>query len=51
MQIYGVNKKIIQECTHNLTPRNGRYTIVDKYFNKVTYVDEILEKFYRKEIV
>ena len=48
---YGINKDIIQRCTRNLKPRNGRYTIVDKYFNNDKYINEVLEKFFDKKIV
>ena len=49
--IYGINKDIIQICTKNLKPRNGRYTIVDKYFNDDKYINKVLEKFFDKKIV
>lgn len=48
---YGINKDIIQRCTRNLKPRNGRYTIVDKYFNNDKYINVVLEKFFDKKII
>lgn len=45
---YGINKKIIKECLENIKPREGRYTIVDRYVKSNACKDDILKDFFMK---
>lgn len=41
---YGINKELIQKCLQDIKPREGRYTIIDRYLKSNKNIEEVLRQ-------
>lgn len=44
---YGLTKKIIEKSFFELEPREDRYTIIDRYVQKIKYKEKIINKLFK----
>ena len=47
-KFYGINQNLIIECLENIKPKDGRYTIIDRYVKNKSSKEDILNSFFSK---